>query len=94
MIDVKKIAKLANLPIPEKQRADFEKKLNSILDLISRLKEIKTENVIPTAQVTGQENALREDEIDTSRMLTQDEALTNAKNKKGGFFCVTRQINY
>ena len=92
MIDVKKIAKLANLTIPDNLVAKFGQQLESILGLVSQLKETNTNNVLPTSQVTGLENVWREDEINTSRMLTQQEALTNAKLKKGGFFCVDRQI--
>ena len=92
MISSSKIAKLANLNLPENLVSKFGQQLESILNLVSQLKETNTDNVLPTSQVTGLKNIWREDVIDTSRMLTQDEALANAKLKKGGFFCVDRQI--
>ncbi len=93
-INIKHIANLANLNIPKAKLEEALSKFTSVLDIVSQLSEIDTKDVLPTSQVTGLENVWREDEVDLSRMLTQKEALGNAKNKKGGFFSVSRQINY
>ncbi len=61
MIDVDHVAKLARLGLTEKEKKKFAKELSAILDFVEKLKEVKTEKVEPTAQVTGLENVSRED---------------------------------
>ncbi len=82
-MNTSKLAKLANLP-------DSSVDIDSVLELVSKLKSISTDNVEPTSQVTGQTNVFRDDEIDKSRMFTQQEALSNAKKKKNGYFVVPK----
>ncbi len=83
---VKHIANLARLPIIEGDLAKFQKELTAILDLFSKLKEIDTEGVIPTSQVTGLENVFREDEVRPS--LPQRTVLSNAPKTHNGYFVV------
>ncbi len=87
-MDIQHIAKLANLFIDADQQDLFASQLTAILAFVSKLQEIPTENVEPTAQVTGLVNVYREDEIDKSRMLSQKDALQNAKATHDGFFVV------
>ncbi|MBI3887999.1 Asp-tRNA(Asn)/Glu-tRNA(Gln) amidotransferase subunit GatC [Candidatus Microgenomates bacterium] len=88
MISSSKIAKLANLPIKSTEEGTFTKQLESILDIVSKLQKVATANIVPTAQVTGQVNVFRDDEIDVARMFSQEQALSNAKQQKNGFFVV------
>lgn len=85
-IDVKHIAKLANLPLSKDEEEKFEKQLAETLEYVSVLNEINTKNVEPTSQVTGLENVTREDE--TTPSLSQEDALKNAKSTHNGFFKV------
>lgn len=85
-IDVKKVAKLANLSLAENEVEKFEKQLSSVLDYIEKLNELDTSNIEETSQVTGLENIARVDESQAS--LNQDEALSGSKNKKDGYFQV------
>lgn len=85
---VEHVAKLANLPLTEEEKAGLVKQLCSILDLVSQLQKVATENIPPTSQVTGLVNVFRNDEIDESRIFSQEEALSNAKRKHNGFFVV------
>ena len=87
-MDIQHIAKLANLFINKNQQDLFTSQLTAILAFVSKLQEISTENVEPTAQVTGLVNVYREDVIDESRMLSQKDALRNAKATQNGFFVV------
>ena len=87
-MDIQHIAKLANLFIDADQQDIFASQLTAILAFVSKLQEIPTENVEPTAQVTGLVNVYREDVIDESRMLSQKDALRNAKATHDGFFVV------
>ncbi|MBP6913416.1 MAG: Asp-tRNA(Asn)/Glu-tRNA(Gln) amidotransferase subunit GatC [Candidatus Levybacteria bacterium] len=85
-IDVKKVAKLANLPLTTAEEKKFETQLEETISYIQSLDEIDTKGVSPTSQVTGLVNVLREDTITPS--LTQEEALKNAQSTHNGFFKV------
>ncbi len=83
-IDVKHVAKLANLSLSSKEEKKFEKQLEETLEYIEGLNEVKTRNVEPTSQITGLENITREDTAKPS--LSQNDALSNAKSTYNGFF--------
>ncbi|MCL4397559.1 Asp-tRNA(Asn)/Glu-tRNA(Gln) amidotransferase subunit GatC [Patescibacteria group bacterium] len=84
--EVKHVAKLADLPLLEKEAEDFQVKLSETLDYVENLNQIDTARVSPTYQTGHQENKLREDEVRAG--LTQEDALKNAKLTKNGFFVV------
>lgn len=86
--DIQHIAKLANLVIDTNQYELFASQLTAILAFVSKLQNIPTKNVEPTAQVTGLANVYREDVVDESHMLSQKEALKNAKATHNGYFMV------
>jgi aspartyl-tRNA(Asn)/glutamyl-tRNA(Gln) amidotransferase subunit C len=88
MDEVKHLAKLANLTLTAKQLENIPKQLSSVIDYMSKIKSLKTENVPETSQVTNLENVFREDVVDNDRMFTQQQALSNAKNKHNGYFKV------
>lgn len=85
-IDVKHIAKLANLPLKDEEIKKLESQLGETLDYIEQLNEVDTKNIEPTSQVTGLENITREDEA--SESLSQDEAVSNTTEKHNGLFKV------
>lgn len=85
-IDIKHIAKLANLSLTSEEEGKFEKQLEETLATISQLNEVNTDNVKITSQVTGLENVMDEDTAKPS--LSQKDALSNAKNTHNGFFVV------
>jgi len=85
-IDVKHVAKLANLPLKDNEVEKFESQLSSILDYIKKLQEVDTSKVEETSQVTRLENVEREDE--TRPSLPQEETLSNTKDKHNGMFKV------
>lgn len=87
--EVKKVAKLANLPISEEEEKVYAEQLSKVLDYIEKLKEVNTENVEPTYNTTGLNLVFREDTPKSS--LTQDQALENAPNTRDGFF-VTKGV--
>jgi aspartyl-tRNA(Asn)/glutamyl-tRNA(Gln) amidotransferase subunit C len=60
---VRHIAKLARLTLSEAEVAKFATEMSAILQYVDMLQEVDTSAVEPTAQVTGQTNALREDVI-------------------------------
>lgn len=86
--DIKHTAFLARIKLSDKEIEKYEKELNSILEYVEILKEVKTDNVEETSQVTGLSNRQRKDEIKPS--LSQKEALSNSKNTAKGYFKIKR----
>lgn len=89
---IKHIATLASIPITEKEQDNLRDAFEETLNTISELQSVDTSNIEPTHQVTGLENILREDIVDTQNMFTQQQALANAKQTHNGFFVVPRII--
>ena len=79
---VKKVAKLANLPLENGEK--YAEQLSAILDYIDQLNSVDTSNIEPTFNTTGQVNVWQEDQVDTS--LSQEQALSNAPQKSNGLF--------
>ncbi len=86
---LKKVAKLANLPLSPEEEEKYSKQLSKILEYVDQLNQVDTGNVEPTFNVTGQSNVMRADE--TVASLSQDEALANAPAKKDSMF-VTKGV--
>ena len=91
--DVEKIARLANLKVSDKEKKLFSEQFTHSLDVINQLQEVDTQGVHTTHQVTGLKNITREDKIDETRMLSQKEALSQAKKTHKGFFVVPAVIH-
>lgn len=81
---VKHIAHLARLKLSSKEVEKFRRQLSEVLDYMKILKEVPTQKVMPTAQVTGLENIFREDKPQSS--LSAKEVLSSAPSKYKGFF--------
>ncbi len=84
---VKKTAKLANLPLENEEK--YTEQLSAILDYIDQLNTADTSKVEPTFNVTGQVNVSQPDQIGPS--LSQEQALANAPQKSNGCF-VTKGV--
>ncbi len=68
-MDVKKVARLANLPISDDMALKLQKDLDATVSLVDELALLDLQNVEPTSQVTGLTNITRADEIDKDRIL-------------------------
>lgn len=86
---VKKVAKLANLPLSSEQEELYSEQLSKILDYIEQLNKVDTSGVLPIYNVSQKDFILREDIVSNS--LTQQESLQNSKTSKNGFF-VTKGV--
>jgi len=85
------IAKLSRLSLSEEQAIKFQKQISDILGYINQLKEVDTDNVLPTSHViSSMKNVFREDKVKES--LSQSEVLTNAPDKEDKFFKVPKII--
>lgn len=100
--DVTYVADLANLELTPEERARFAKDLSSILEYISLLNELNTDDVPPLAQVSasfasaGQSAAGRSAAVQREDApvpcLPHDAALQNAPDSDGDFFKVPKVI--
>lgn len=88
-IQVKHVAKLANLNLTPEEEEKYSQQLSKILDYIDQLNQVDTEGVEPTYNVSGQENVMAKDEVSDS--LSQEEAIKNGANTKNGYF-VTKGV--
>jgi aspartyl-tRNA(Asn)/glutamyl-tRNA(Gln) amidotransferase subunit A len=85
MIDVKDIAKLANLTLTEQELKLYSSQFKAILGYIDQLGKVDTKGVKPTFQtLDNTTNVLREDKIKKS--LTQKQALSSASKSYQGYF--------
>ncbi len=86
-IDVKHVAKLANLTLTSDEEQEFEKQLEDILSYFEKLREVDTSGVEETSQVTGLESVVRED-VPMNCELTQEESISGSKSTHNGLFKV------
>lgn len=91
-IDVKKVAKLANLTLAPEEEAEFDRQLNDILGYIDKLNKVDTSNIEPTAQVTGLKNKRRNDSFSDDN-LSQEEALSGSDKTHNGLFVVDKLVD-
>lgn len=76
--EVARIAMLARLKLTDAELEKFAAQLTDILAAVDLLSEVDTDNVEPTAQVTGLQNVAEQDEIqnfveDKSSLLAQSQ---------------------
>lgn len=87
---VRHVAKLARLAMPEQQLAPFTKKLEGILGYVDVLSEVNVEGVEPTSHAIPMTNVLREDVVKPG--LSLDDVLKNAPQRDDPFFRVPKVI--
>lgn len=91
--EVKKIAKLANLKLPDNEVELFADQFTKTIEVVNHLNEINTDSVKATYQINGLSNVTRADEVDEKSVLSQETALREAKKTHNGFFVVERLID-
>ncbi len=84
--DVKYIANLSRLHIPEEQLEGFTKNLEDILKYVEQLQTLDVEHVKPTSHAIPMANVMREDVVLAS--LTNAPAMAIAVESKDGAFKV------
>lgn len=90
--EVKHIARLSKLEIPDSNLDKFQKGLSEVIEYISKLSLVETSNLEPTCQTTGLENVSRSDEIKINN-FTQDEALAGSDKTHNGYFVVNAVLD-
>ena len=85
-----KLGKLARISISDDKLNNLSKDLNSILEFVDQLKEIKTDQVDPTSNSLNQKLEVRDDKVDTKN--SAEDILENAPEKEMDFFVVPKVI--
>ena len=88
--DVRKVAKLARLALPEEKIPKLTGQLEAILGYVDKLSEVETSGVPPMAHALPLHNVLRADEARAG--LTNEQVLQNAPETDGPFFKVPKVI--
>ncbi len=89
--DVSKVAKLARLDIPENQLEVYANQLEKILEYVSQLEKVNTENVPPTTRAVEVVNVLRNDVIEESNI--REDLLELGPSREGEFYRVPKIIS-
>jgi len=84
--DVKYIAALARIDVPEDKLEGFTKSLAGIIQYVEQLQKLDVDQVKPTSHAVPVGNVLRPDKVKPS--LTNQEALAIAVEAKDGSFKV------
>ena len=89
--DVRKVAQLARLELPEDKIAIFTEQLEQILAYVAQLQKVDTEGVAPTTRAVEVVNVSRKDEVNST--LVREELLDLAPHREGDFFRVPKILN-
>ena len=88
--DVRKVARLSRIAVPEDKLEGLAGELNGILGWIDQLNEVDVEGVEPLTSVVETTLDLREDVVTDGDK--QDQILANAPKSDDGFFVVPKAV--
>jgi aspartyl-tRNA(Asn)/glutamyl-tRNA(Gln) amidotransferase subunit C len=86
--DVRKVAELARLALPEEKIATYTGQLERILDYVAHLEAVDTTGIPPTTRAVEVVNVTRADQI--SPTPVREELLNLAPQREGNFFRVPK----
>jgi len=86
--DVRKVAQLARLELPEEKIATYATQVERILDYVAHLEQVDTEGVPPTTRAVEVVNVTRDDRVEPTPV--REELLDLAPQREGDFFRVPR----
>ena len=86
--DVRKVAKLARLNLPDDKIATYTGQLESILGYVSQLEQVDTTGVPETTRAVEVTNVTRQDGVDSTPV--REEILNQAPHREGDFFRVPK----
>ena len=86
--DVRKVAELARLDLPEEKIALYTGQLEKILDYVAQLKAVETNGVPPTTRAVEVVNITRVDAVVPTQ--AREALLNEAPDRTGDYFQVPR----
>jgi aspartyl-tRNA(Asn)/glutamyl-tRNA(Gln) amidotransferase subunit C len=88
---VEHVAMLARLGLTDEEKARLQDQLSSVLEHISVLEEVDTDDIPPTAQVIELQNILRDDVA--GEALSLEDVLKNAPRTENDFIKVNAVLD-
>ena len=89
--EVLKLAKLAKLKLNEDELKKFREEISEIIQYVEKLQAVNLDEFIPTNQVTGLENVMRDD-VKVDYGTTREELLKNVPAVDEGYIKVKRVL--
>ncbi len=89
--DVKKVAQLARLELPDEQIDTYTDQLEKILDYIDELGKVDTEGVPPTTRAVEVTNVFREDNVEITNV--REQLLDLAPQRERDFYRVPKILS-
>ena len=86
--DVRKVAELARLALPDEKIATYTGQLERILDYVAHLEAVDTTDVPPTTRAVEVVNVTRDDQVNPTPV--REQLLDQAPQREGDFFRVPR----
>ena len=86
--DVRKVAKLARLDLPEEKITTYTGQLESILEYVGQLQAVDTTDVPPTTRAVEVVNVTREDGVNPTHV--REEILNQAPQREQDFYRVPK----
>ena len=87
---IKHISKLSRISVDEKKAEKLASDLNSILDFIEKLNELKTEKVKPLTSIAETTLKLRSDEVKSKNI--REQIIKNSPQENEDYFVVPKVI--
>lgn len=88
--DVRHVARLARIRVPESELPQLATELNSILDWVAQLQEADVDSVAATASAEGASLRLRPDgALDRT---SREDILANAPDARAGMFAIPKVV--
>jgi aspartyl-tRNA(Asn)/glutamyl-tRNA(Gln) amidotransferase subunit C len=87
---IDKLANLAKLNFNLQEKEDIKNDLQRMIQFITKLDEVNTENIAPLLHISSNINVMREDVVE--QKITKQEALRNVALKDESFFKVPKVI--
>ncbi len=91
--DVRKVAELCRLDIPDDDLEKYSNQLENILEYIAQLERIDTEDVPPTSRAVEVVNVFRDDNVHISNDALRDKLLNLAPEREGQFYKVPKILS-
>ena len=88
---VEHIAALARVGLTPDEMERMRDQLSAVLDHISMLQEVNTDDILPTAQVIQQQNVMRDDVV--RPFLPREQVLLNAPDQEDGYLRVNAVLD-
>lgn len=88
--DVKRIARLARIAVPDEELPGLAKELNGLLEWVEQLNSVDTAGVEPMTSVVAVTLPMREDAVTDGGV--QEKVLSNAPERVRGFYAVPKVV--